>query len=63
MSQELLISVTHDGILLSGPTLVTTSPLPAWATVARSSHVITRGVILTVTDLAAAVTIRARGTL
>lgn len=43
--------------------LVTTSPLPAWATVARPSHVITCGVILTVAHLAAAVTIRARGTL
>ena len=43
------------------PTLVTPGPPPAGVTVARSRHVITGGVVETVTHLPTAVAIRAWG--
>ena len=43
------------------PTLVTPGPPPAGVTVARSRHVITGGVVETVTHLPTAVAVRARG--
>lgn len=43
--------------------LVTASSFPAWVAVTRTGHMITSGVIQTVTDLTAAITIRTRRTL